>query len=71
MTFPADFDSIEEFEIRNQVSICIYALNEENEIRRSKEPNLDYMNRDVIYLLTIEYGEAYHYVYIKSIRFFF
>ena len=69
MSFPADFESIEEFEIKNKVCIYIYSMNEENEIRLSKAGNIDYINQDLIYLLTLEDDDQTHYVYIKSIAF--
>jgi len=60
MSFPADFESIEKFEIKNQVCIYIYSMNDENEIRLSKAGNIDYINQDLIYLLTLEDNDQTH-----------
>jgi hypothetical protein len=69
MEFPADYNSIEQFEHLNKVCIFIYTYDEEkNEVVVEKQGKTEYILNDCIYLLRIEQEEQSHYVYIKKIE---
>ena len=42
----------------------------EKKFRKSKQGNIDYLQKDCIYLLLIEHEDRTHYIYIKSIEHF-
>ena len=68
MEFPADHLSIELFEERNQVCICVYELGERDNIVTSMKGNLEHKTKDIIYLLKIYDKDKSHYTYIKKVN---
>ena len=59
MSFPASYEDIEKFEEINQVCIFVYELDDtaQKTFRKSKQGNIDYLQKDCIYLLLIEHEE--------------
>jgi hypothetical protein len=74
--FPASYDDIRTFEENNKVSVFVYYVDSENNIRTDKSGNSDYIINDIIYLLKISQSgdestntcHKEHYVYIKHIE---
>ena len=64
---PATFDDIATFE-NNNISVFVYGIDEENNIRTEKTGNIDYIQNDIIYLLRVENDETSHYIYIKHVE---
>ena len=62
MSFPASYDDISDFEEINQVCIFVYDLDDagEKKFRKSKQGNIDYLQKDCIYLLLIEDEDRTH-----------
>ena len=67
ITYPVDYDGITKFENNNNVCIFVYYINENNNIIKERNGNVDYYNKDLIYLLRIQNEENSHFVYIKHI----
>ena len=54
VNYPASFEDIERFEENNKVAVFVYYMDEENNIRKEKNGNTDYITNDIIYLLRVE-----------------
>jgi hypothetical protein len=68
VNYPASFEDIERFEENNKVAVFVYYIDEENNIRKEKNGNTDYITNDIIYLLRVENDETSHYIYIKLVE---
>ena len=55
---PATFEDITTFENNNNISVFVYGIDEENNIRTEKTGNIDYKQNDIIYLLRVESDET-------------
>jgi hypothetical protein len=67
LTFPVSYDDITKFEDNNKVCIFVYYINDQSEIHKERNGNVDYYNKDLVYLLRVENDTHSHFVYIKHI----